>query len=249
MSSTEPSKTSPFSFQPPPGGDITLQSSDGVVFVAHSAFLGLASPVFGGMFSTATKGDTVELAEDAESIALMLRFIYPPAFLNDLPLPLLAKSLHMARKYNIDGIITTLDYVISHSLNENSPLRLDPVHTFDLAVSYALRETQKTAAKSIQQLRDTEDVTKFAKLLPNHASIIGLLGAQCVRIRVLFDLLVNLDKSWIAPIAESGYDDIDYYSLLMCESCVNKLDQRLCLLSVITHPGSPLGGSWRFATS
>ncbi|KAG8693179.1 hypothetical protein FRC08_009284, partial [Ceratobasidium sp. 394] len=169
MSEEHPSDLPPFRYQPPPGGDVSLKSSDGTVFLAHSAFLGLASPVFAGMFSGATKKDVVELEEDAESVSLMLRFIYPPAFLGDLSLPLLKKSLHMAQKYNVDGILATVDYVISRSFDGNISLQLDPVQTFELASTYRLKAAQKMAGKFIRQLRSHGDVARLAKALPNHS--------------------------------------------------------------------------------
>ncbi|KAG9124829.1 hypothetical protein FRC07_010087 [Ceratobasidium sp. 392] len=138
------------------GGDVSLKSSDGAIYVTHSVFLALASPVFAGMFSPAAQKDVVELEEDAESVSLMLRFVYPPAFLGDLSLPLLKKSLHMAQKYHIDGILTTVDYIISRSFDENISLQLDPIETFELASTYQL----KTARRCLQNLSHSFKITK-----------------------------------------------------------------------------------------
>ncbi|KAG9119963.1 hypothetical protein FRC07_004759, partial [Ceratobasidium sp. 392] len=59
--------TTTFSYQPPAGGDISLKSSDGVVFLAHSVLLGMSSSVFSDMLSTASPSDVIELGDDAES--------------------------------------------------------------------------------------------------------------------------------------------------------------------------------------
>ncbi|KAG9077571.1 hypothetical protein FS749_010534 [Ceratobasidium sp. UAMH 11750] len=169
------------------------------------------------MFSTATKRDVVELSDDAESISLMLRFIYPPAFLDILPLPLLKKSLHMAQKYNIDGVSSTIDYVISHTPGKNSPLSLDPTGTFGLAVAYRLKSTQKAAAKMIRPPLSNTGVTHLAKSLPDHSSIIGLLGAHCVRTKALFDFLSQPRLAVPASVPP------DYSQIAMCRDCFDRL--------------------------
>ncbi|KAG9077569.1 hypothetical protein FS749_010532, partial [Ceratobasidium sp. UAMH 11750] len=86
-----------FSYQPPAGGNLSLKSADGAIFLVHSVLLGMASSVFADMFSAANRSDVVELTDDAESLSLMLRFIYPPTFMDDLPLVLIEKSLRIAQ--------------------------------------------------------------------------------------------------------------------------------------------------------
>jgi hypothetical protein len=216
MSTTYPE----FSFQPPPGGDVWLKSSEGVVFLAHSAVLGLASPVFRDMFSIATQRDIVELAEDAESISFMLRFLYPPPFFSkSLSLPLLEKSLHMAKKYNIDGIPLTLDYLLSHPSDKWAMVHLNPVCIFWVANSYGLRETQKVAARAMQSchLRSTNQVKDFAAKVPSSASVIGLLGAPRVRIMALIELLIDFDLTPIAPELPDGGCEI-----MICAACYER---------------------------
>ncbi|KAG8715638.1 hypothetical protein FRC09_016456 [Ceratobasidium sp. 395] len=218
MSDAVARESTSFSYQPPLGGDVPLKSSDGVVFVAHSMFLALASPVFAGMFSPVVQQDMIELQEDAESVSLMLRFIYPPVFLGDLSLPLLKKSLHMGQKYDIDGILTAVDHVVSRSFDESTPLKLDPVETFELASRYRLKATQKAAAKLISQLRDGEDVKRLAEALPAYSGIIGLLGAQSLRVQALAALLGNLPPNLHAP--KVGWEDGG--GVMMCRECINR---------------------------
>ncbi|KAG9124828.1 hypothetical protein FRC07_010086 [Ceratobasidium sp. 392] len=212
-----------FSFQPPPEGDLPLKSSDGILFHAHSALLALASPVFAGMITVGTRPDTVDLAEDAESISLMLRFIYPPAFLDNLPLPLLKKSLHMGQKYDISGIPSTIDYVISHTSDNSCPLRLDPINVFGLATTYQLKATQEAAARLIQQPQNHTDVTRLAEALPNHSSIIGLLGAHFVRTRSL--LTLQEDLGLFVSLDREG--SVDQSRLMMCTNCIKQLSYQL----------------------
>ena len=62
--------------EPPLGGDITLCSSDGTSIRTHSLLIALASSDSLGMFSVGTHGDgLIDLAEDAETVSLMLEYI------------------------------------------------------------------------------------------------------------------------------------------------------------------------------
>lgn len=197
------SKDAPaFTFQPLSGGDVSLKSNDGAIFVAHSMLLGLASPIFADMFTgaiTAPGGppaaltpDTIELAEDAEAVSLMLAFIYPVIRPTIDSLRLLEKAMVVAHKYEIDVLLKTLDQCRS----ENRKLiRLDPLRVFRLAFDYGLRDTQTLAAKLIGPAQyDTltpEGIVRFAKEFPESAHIIGLVGVQGARYKILETLFAD----------------------------------------------------------
>ncbi|KAG8785446.1 hypothetical protein FRC12_017558 [Ceratobasidium sp. 428] len=91
-------------FQAPPGGDVTLCSTDGVKFCVHSAILSVASSVFRDMLAvgTAGKDQVVDLTEDGKTLSLMLDFIYPvhktPTILERT---ILHSYLEVARKYDL----------------------------------------------------------------------------------------------------------------------------------------------------
>lgn len=224
MNNPKTASPEPFSYEPPSGGDVTLKSRDGVVFTAHSSFLTLASPVFAAMFEAAQK-KVFQACDDAESISLMLRFVYPPAFLGDLSLPLLKKALIMAKKYKIEGMLSTIDYIISHSFDANSMAKLDPVKTFALAAEYKLKSGQKAAAKSIGLFRDSGDFERFARSFPQHSSIVGVLGAQAMRTKALVKVLTSprglIARPPTISWAEGGYlIDPD---IAICDDCISKL--------------------------
>lgn len=198
---------SAFTFQPPSGGDITLKSSDGTIFVAHSMLLALASPIFADMFAgakTAASGppatlipDTIELAEDAEAVSLMLAFIYPVIRPTIDTLGLLEKAMAVAHKYEIDVLLKTLDQCRS----ENRKLvRLDPLRVFRLASDYGLRDTQALAAKLIgpaqYDMLTPEGIVQFAKEFPGSAHIIGLAGVQGARYKILETLFAETSSAF-----------------------------------------------------
>ncbi|KAG8735044.1 hypothetical protein FRC12_018240 [Ceratobasidium sp. 428] len=212
---------SAFSYQPPPGGDISLRSSDGDIFLAHSLILRLASSVFADMFSTATQSDTVELSDDSESVSLMLRFVYPPVFLDNLSTELLEKSLRIAQKYDISGIITAVDHImISHVSDQHSVIYLDPPRALCLAAKYQLPQSHKAAIEQLLPERwvfdNTGEIPGFASVYPGAASIIGLLGAHCVRVQSLLDLLLGAGVSDVLPTTT---DDDNEADIMMCSRC------------------------------
>ncbi|QRW00828.1 The BTB (BR-C, ttk and bab)/POZ (Pox virus and Zinc finger) domain [Ceratobasidium sp. AG-Ba] len=221
---TETPQAITFSYQPPPGGDITLKSADGIVFIAHSLLLTMASSVFANMISTANLGDTVELSDDAVSISLMLRFIYPPTFMDDLHRDLLEKSLAIAQKYDIAGIITSVDHLMYDPSNQGSPLKSDPIYTFCMASTFDLPKTKKAALDALQpghfSFTEAKQILPLAQTFPRAASAIGLLGSHCARTQQLTQLLLGEERIWIFP-------HVDYmapqHDRPMCEKCVDEI--------------------------
>ncbi|KAG8694581.1 hypothetical protein FRC08_008389 [Ceratobasidium sp. 394] len=218
----------PFSYHPPEG-DISLKSADGVIFLAHSVLLRMASSVFADMFSTATQRDLIELSDDAESLSLMLRFIYPPTFLDDLPLALLEKSLRIAQKYDVGGIITSVDHLIMfHPSNKNGPIHSDTIRTFCLAATYGLHNTQKAAAEALRpehfRFEDPDEIMPLVETFPSAASPIGLLGAHCVRAQALSELLLGERMKKYLPFSVDGQHDGD---TMMCAECFNGVERVL----------------------
>ncbi|QRW26933.1 The BTB (BR-C, ttk and bab)/POZ (Pox virus and Zinc finger) domain [Rhizoctonia solani] len=137
---------SPFSFQPPTGGNVVLKSCEGTVFNAHSVVLGLASTVFAGMFSGASSPNTIELAEDAETISLMLAFIYPVAPPKIATAAQLEKVMIFSQKY---GIAKMIDIVEKSIPPESKLIHSDPIQVFRASVKYGFPTLRVFAGRAL----------------------------------------------------------------------------------------------------
>jgi hypothetical protein len=211
-------------FNPPPGGDIRLQSKDGVEFQAHTVLLSLASSVFRDMFLVGTRReDTIDLTEDAKSISIMLEFIYPNS---QAPLvtsfDTLDMCLRISQKYDIQGMTQTLDTQISINNMPQSLVHTDPLRTYQLALAFDLPKTKVMAAPLITTSKaDLCDPSRLARLIQSHhsASLIRLIGIQGTRAKILADVLFSFYKRPMLPTQEHFFYD------LSCESCRGWLDQ------------------------
>ncbi|KAF8610682.1 hypothetical protein BDV93DRAFT_540377 [Ceratobasidium sp. AG-I] len=215
----------PFTFSPPAGGDVVIKSSDAVTFRVHSALLGLASSVFSDMISSASKRNAINLAEDAESISLMLSFIYPSSFTTLHSFEAFEKSLRMADKYDMPGILKALDFTISHSCKDQNLAHHDPVRAFKLAIRHGLRETQTLAASLIEpkhyDFHDPKQLKTFAAQFPASAHLVGLVGAQGARLRSMCEILFDYssDDACVMPELDRRIKHKDEY--MMCKACLS----------------------------
>ncbi|KAG8704346.1 hypothetical protein FRC08_002286 [Ceratobasidium sp. 394] len=189
----------PFSFQPPVGGDVSLKSSDGTIFIVHSMFLSFSSKVFSDMFASSTKADVVELAEDAETVSLMLAFIYPTVRPLIDTIPLLEKAMIVAHKYEIEVLTKTLEQTAGQ---QRALIRQDPLRVFRLATDCGLHELQAFSAKLMTpshcDMATVSGLVQFAGEYPESSWIIGVVGAQGARARV-FDTLSPENSTTLWP--------------------------------------------------
>ncbi|QRV94313.1 The BTB (BR-C, ttk and bab)/POZ (Pox virus and Zinc finger) domain [Ceratobasidium sp. AG-Ba] len=223
----------PFAFEPPAGGDITFRSKDGIAFSVHSIILGLVSPVFSDMTTVGKKsGETIDLDDDAESISILLAFVYPSSIWPTIDsVDMLEKCLQIAQKYNIEKIPQALDRDLSLNSSLINSWHSDPLRIFRLAVNHGLRKTQTLAAKAIApnhiDLRQPSEVVKVAQEYPNAAHVVGLVGAQTIRVVILADILLELHddllpKTNLVPGANQKKDftDAEGGTLMMCNRCI-----------------------------
>ncbi|CAE6433974.1 unnamed protein product [Rhizoctonia solani] len=220
ISTKEATKAQAFTFQPPAGGDIILKSSDGTTFNAHSVILGMASTVFGDMFTGATNPDPIELAEDAESISLMLAFIYPITPPSITTIDHLEKIMETSQKYDIQR----MSKLVEEAVTLGSKLMiLDPMRIFYLSVTHKFPATQALAAESLRprngNLLTTDGILQLAKHFPHAAPAIGLAGAQGARVEILGRLLVQSPQEYgCYQLSVLGDDRNNGSKLVVCSS-------------------------------
>ncbi|KAB5596374.1 BTB/POZ domain containing protein [Ceratobasidium theobromae] len=206
-------------FSPPPNGNLVLRSNDGVEFRVHAVLLGLCSSVFQGMFSTGTRDETIDLGEDSEALSLMLRCIYP----NEMPtlhsLREFKIGFEVAQKYDMLGVTRALDQQLCLILkNGTGSERFDPLLVCDLANSYGLRETGQVAARLVTidkcDLRNPAKLIDLAVKHPSSSTLIGLIGIQSARTKILTRVLLNFHAH---PMRWKISSKPRYY--IMCDDC------------------------------
>ncbi|KAG8774579.1 hypothetical protein FRC12_001903 [Ceratobasidium sp. 428] len=231
-----------FVFDPPAGGDVTLRSADDSVFCVHSVILGLVSSVFADMFSTSRpSGEEIRLDDDSESIALMLAFVYPS---NITPIidkiDPLEKCLKISQKYDVEKIIQTLDRDLSRLEPQTRFIRYNnPLHIYRLAMTYGLTECKAIAAKAIMphhlDLREPAEIVKISQEHPASAHVVGLIGAQTLRSKILADVLFDFQGDFLPKTdirAKSGqksdFTDDEGGGLMMCDECASRFSDFWC---------------------
>jgi hypothetical protein len=204
-------------FCPPSGGDLTLQSGDGTEFLVHSVILKVASSVFNDMSVVGTAKGMVELFEDAETVSLMLGFIYPN---KKSPIissfDVISKCLRAAQKYDLEGMLETVDYQLCHDIDPKSLMRMDPLRVHQLALEFNLPQTKAAAAPLIlpgkTDLCNPSRLAEYAKAHPS-ASLIRLVGIQGTRAKILSEVLFNFHKKPILPAQDNMFFDTS------CKAC------------------------------
>jgi hypothetical protein len=151
MTSARPSTPVVVPFEPTisyPDGDLILRSSDGIQFTVHKLLLQLGSDVFSTMLSLPQPGgavQTVELSEDAETIDVLLRWIYP---IEDKPtitsLDEVALYLPIALKYEIHSALSDLRSALGSRVAAVNPLR-----AYAIAVKNDCVEGAREAARLV----------------------------------------------------------------------------------------------------
>ncbi|KAF8603538.1 hypothetical protein BDV93DRAFT_523308 [Ceratobasidium sp. AG-I] len=211
----------PFSdiFRPPPGGDVTLRSSDGVDFLVHSVVLALASSVFEGLTVVGTNKDAVDLSETADTVSLMLRFIYPnskPPMMTGFEM--LLRCLQVAQKYDLESTLETLDEQLATNTTPQSLLAISPSQVHQLALQYNLPKAKVAAASLVftgeMDACNPDILGDLVKYYPS-ASLVRIAAIQGTRAKILADVLFHFYERPILPDPERP----QIFYELSCESC------------------------------
>ena len=179
-------------FRPPPGGDVTLQSEDRIGFLVHSVILGVASFVFANLLAVGTQKDVVELSEDADTVSLMLQFIYPNTSSPTMTsFEMLFCCLRAAQKCDLTGMMHALDKELSTDTTTQSLIVVDPLRVHQLALEFNLSKAQVAAAPLVFTDKiDICDPINIPVLAESHltASFIRLAAIQGTRAKILADV-------------------------------------------------------------
>ncbi|KAG8734464.1 hypothetical protein FRC11_009993 [Ceratobasidium sp. 423] len=227
-SATDPAAVTPFAFQPPAGGDVILKSCEGTVFNAHSVLLSLASTVFAGMFASASTADPIDLAEDAETISLMLAFIYPVTPPLIATVDRLEKVMHFSQKYDIAKMI---EFVEGGVLPESELIHSDPVRLFRASVKYGFPAIKSLAVKAFRpkhcDVLSPSGLVKLARYFPEASSVIGLIGAQIVRTHIVPKIVTKVFGSMRPRFEKAHKSSSDNHLLYMsCRACWDEFRTR-----------------------
>ncbi|EUC62053.1 BTB/POZ domain protein [Rhizoctonia solani AG-3 Rhs1AP] len=214
-------------FRPPPGGDLTLKSSDGDKFQVHTVLLGLSSSIFREMFANGRSADEpVDVGEKSEALSALLRCVYP----NEMPtfnsLREFKIALEAAQKYDMPGVIRALDQQLCLGLkNDTDSERFDPIMACHLASLYTLRETGRVAARMVTidktDLRTPSKLVDLAAKFPSSSKIIGLVGVQGARTKILSKILFSFHAY---PMRWKVSNKPRHY--IMCDGCREFLEDR-----------------------
>ncbi|KAH7340218.1 hypothetical protein B0J17DRAFT_715450 [Rhizoctonia solani] len=198
---------SPFAFQPPPGGDLTLRSSDGTVFQVHSVLLGLASTVFA---TCGRRGNDI----------FMLAFIYPVDPPSITKIDQLEKLMQLSQKYDVQKIIK---FIEGCNRPDNQLVVSDPIRVFHASLKHDFPATRSLSAKTLgldhYDFRSPKGIEELARKFPESSSVIGLMGAQLVRSKLLGELLKG---SFIPVVLRPELPGIEPINqALACYQCWN----------------------------
>lgn len=218
-------------FQPLPGGDQVLQSSDGHNFRVHAMLLMLASSVFRKMLDSKNLGDRIiRLDEDKDALSMVLEYIYPGGSPVVNTLAHLKKGLAAAKAYELDSLTKDLDQQLRRCMKAD-PTSFEPFTVWDVANTFGLIETREIAAGLVtvarRDLRQPQILAELAREYPEVSALIRLVGAQGVRTKALADVLFAFHQPpmllFTTTNTRSRGSPIRYSVLLMCTDCTTKV--------------------------
>ncbi|KAG9088589.1 hypothetical protein FRC06_001954 [Ceratobasidium sp. 370] len=152
MSTTPSTQDSPIPSSPnagfQDGGDFTLRSCpEEIEFRVFRLFLMTASPVFRDILTSGSGPPVMDLAEDAETISILLQYIYPRENPTIKSYGLIEKVLEAARKYELGFITSDLRASMRSALPDFAYLRAEPLRMYALAVRHEFKGEALAAAK------------------------------------------------------------------------------------------------------
>jgi phosphatidylserine decarboxylase len=207
-------------FQPPSGGDITIESADGTRFRVHKVLLGLASSVLQGMLENATSEEQLKLWDTTEALSLMLCCLYPNEAPTVRSLREFRTGFETAQKYDMPSVARLLDQQLRSTLQHDptKPVVFGLLPVWELASHFDLRETKEAAARLLTikkcDMRMPATLVEFAARRPGSIGMVGLVGVQAARTTILTQLLFEFQ---VHPMRWKFSLKPRYY--IMCWGC------------------------------
>jgi hypothetical protein len=196
------------------GGDLTIQSSDGIDFSVHSLFLSEASPIFSELLKPDNRAKLIKFSDDAEVLALTLKFIYPKPTPVITSMRLLDDAVRVANTYQLESMrsrlreqLVLVDSPVSVYNNPFGALCVAATHDFVPEAKLAAElSSRKYTFEKEGDLRDLVDATRG----PATAALVKLTGVPLVKTRVLVDVLFHFERK---PMSLSSNTE------LFCANC------------------------------
>ncbi len=134
--------------------DVIISSIDGVKFPAHRMILSAASRVLRGLLVTTEQqqSETVNLAENGDALAIVLRSCYPTGTMleADIPLSVITSVLGAAVKYKLP----VLEDAAKRKLGEYTLSQ--PLEVYLRAVNVGWKDGARTAAEHLSRLPNSD---------------------------------------------------------------------------------------------
>ncbi|CAE6450707.1 unnamed protein product [Rhizoctonia solani] len=214
-------------FGPGDGGEFNIRSKDNVDFYVHPAVLGIASPIFKDLMSVGSGERVVELTEDAQTIRLMLAYLYHQTISRVDSFDLVVKGFEVAHKYEIDVMTEWLKTLFRL---ETSPLymRHHPLEVYDVASLYGFEDVAEACYDDcIRKLNldDEEEMERYTNSRRHPKSALALVSRLVKRRSIITQILftgysypLNLlasqwDQTHLAPADKTLADK------LICDKC------------------------------
>ncbi|KAG8719749.1 hypothetical protein FRC08_002109 [Ceratobasidium sp. 394] len=202
--STTPSTRSSSAPSPPntgfqDGGDFTLRSCpEEIEFRVFRLFLMTASPVFQDILTSGSGPPVMDLSEDAETISVLLQYIYPRENPKIKSYKLFEKVLEAARKYELGFITSDLRASMRSELADFAYLRAEPLRMYALAVKHEFKSEALAAAKLTigkYEFATKEGTTELLALDIPSSDAILLMRMHMGREAALARLLLNPESN------------------------------------------------------
>lgn len=198
------------------GGDLILQSTDGIDFSVHSILLSLASPVFSELLKSGNQTETIKFSENAEELALMLGFVYPKPTPIVSSMDSLNDAMRVANKYQLESMRARLREQL---VLVNSPVSVynNPLGALCIASTYGFIAEAELSANIASKQCDLGTVADLKKLVdatpsPATAALVKLTGIPLVKTRVLMDVLFHFERS---PMSLAS----NHIDAFICSNC------------------------------